>query len=128
MNTTTLTAPASRTQVPNLRAMAMRAISAAFSPKASLIAACIAKKIRKNVCRLEKSAYICNDFHLNKATESPTAPAAGLFYGRGVCHNTSSVPCGALMRPLPCSRWKSTGSGTFSVSLPAENINIIRFI
>ncbi len=41
MNTTTLTAPASRTQVPNLRAVASRVISAAFSPKASLIAACI---------------------------------------------------------------------------------------
>lgn len=41
MNTTTLTAPTSRTQVPNLRAVALRAISAAFSPKASLIAACI---------------------------------------------------------------------------------------
>ena len=41
MNTTALTAPASRAQVPNLRAIVMRAISAAFSPKASLIAACI---------------------------------------------------------------------------------------
>lgn len=41
MNTTTLTAPASRAQVPNFRAMSMRAISAALSPKASLIAACI---------------------------------------------------------------------------------------
>lgn len=41
MNTTTLTAPTSRAQVSNLHAMALRAISAAFSPKASLIAACI---------------------------------------------------------------------------------------
>ena len=41
MNTTTLTAPASRTQVPNLRAIAMRAIRAAFSPKAALIAAAV---------------------------------------------------------------------------------------
>ncbi|GEM_PF-3239555 len=41
MNTTTLTAPASRAQVPNLSAMALRAISAIFSPNASLIAACI---------------------------------------------------------------------------------------
>ena len=41
MNTTALTAPASRAQVSNFRAVALRAISAAFSPKASLIAACI---------------------------------------------------------------------------------------
>lgn len=41
MNTTTLPAPASRAQVSNLRAMALRAGSAAFSPNASLIAACI---------------------------------------------------------------------------------------
>ena len=41
MNTTTLTAPSSRAQVPNLRTMASRAISTAFSPNASLIAACI---------------------------------------------------------------------------------------
>lgn len=41
MNTTTLTTPASRVQVPNLRAVALRAIGAAFSPKASLIAGCI---------------------------------------------------------------------------------------
>ena len=41
MNTTTLTAPAFQTQVPNLRAIAMRAIRAAFSTKASLIAAAV---------------------------------------------------------------------------------------
>ena len=38
MNATTLNAP--KAQVPNLRTLAMRAISAAFSPNASLIAAC----------------------------------------------------------------------------------------
>lgn len=69
---------------------------------------------------LARMRYFCGAFHLNRATVSPTASAAGLFYGRGVCHNTSSVPCGALMRPLPGSRWKATGSGTFFVALLEE--------
>ncbi len=86
------------------------------------------QKICKNACSSEKSAYLCSDLHLNRATTSPTATAAGLFYGRGLRHNISSVPCGALMRPLPCSRCKSTGSGTFYVSAPEENINTLRFI
>lgn len=41
MKALTITAPVSRTQVPNLRAMAARAIRAAFSPKASLFAAAV---------------------------------------------------------------------------------------
>ena len=64
--------------------------------------------------------YFCGALHLNRATVSPTASAAGLFYGRGMCHNTSSVPCGALMRPLPGSRCRATGSGTFFVALLEE--------
>ena len=67
---------------------------------------------------LARMRYFCSALHLNRATVSPTASAAGLFYGRGVCHNTtSSVPCGALMRPLPGSRCRATGSGTFFVAL-----------
>ena len=69
---------------------------------------------------LARMRYFCGAFHLNRATVSPTASAAGFFYGRGMCHNTSSVPCGALMRPLPGSRWKATGSGTFFVALLEE--------
>ncbi|MCM1391051.1 MAG: hypothetical protein NC216_12020 [Bacteroides sp.] len=58
---------------------------------------------------------ICSVFHLNQATESPTAESRH-FLCLGVRHIHSSVPCGALMRPLPDSRWKTTGSGTFSFS------------
>ncbi len=72
------------------------------------------EKLSRMACRFKIYAYLCGAFHLNKATVSPTAIAAGLFYGRGH-RQYSSVPCGALMRPLPCSRWKSTGSGTFFV-------------
>lgn len=39
MNTTALIAPRTRAQVPNLRAVAMRAIGAAFSSKAFIIVA-----------------------------------------------------------------------------------------
>lgn len=86
------------------------------------------EKIDKTLAHIGIYSDICSDFHLKQATESPTATAAGLFYGHGPCYiTTSSVPCGALMRPLPVSRWKSTGSGTFSVS-PREQTNIQCFI
>lgn len=87
-----------------------------------------AKKSAKTLADTDAARYLCSALHLKQATSSPTATAAGLFYGRGSCHNTSSVPCGALMRPLPVSRCNATGSGTFSVSNPAENINTISFI
>lgn len=58
---------------------------------------------------------ICSALHFNQATESPTTLADGYFNGRGRRHSISSVPCGALMRPLPGSRCRATGSGTFSV-------------
>ena len=86
-----------------------------------------AGKFGRNAWRSEKSAYLCSDFHLNKATASPTVSAVGYFYSRG-SNPISSVPCGALMRPLPCSRWKSTGSGTFFVSALKAIINTFRFI
>ncbi|WP_303274346.1 hypothetical protein, partial [uncultured Duncaniella sp.] len=50
----------------------------------------------RNAWRSEKSAYLCSDFHLNKATASPTVSAVGYFYSRG-SNPISSVPCGALM-------------------------------
>lgn len=105
----------------------MAPISASHPASASLRAAVSnpPKQIRGNFrelfAHLARMRYFCGAFHLNRATVSPTASAAGLFYGRGVCHNTtSSVPCGALMRPLPGSRWKATGSGTFFVTLLEE--------
>ena len=116
MNAFTLSAPRRRNQVVILSAINL---GARHSTR---------KKSAKNTCSSEFSDYLCSAFHLNKATESPTAQAAGLFFDRGCRHNISSVPCGALMRPLPCSRWNATGSGTFSVSVPTENINIISFI
>lgn len=96
---------------------------------ATTAAGIAAKKSCKIPCNSDFSAYLCSAFHLNKATVSPTAAAAGLFYGRDSRrYNTSSVPCGALMRPLPCSRWNATGSGTFFIPSPAENIHTLSFI
>lgn len=105
----------------------MAPISANHPASASLLAA-VSNPPKQNrgifpelFAHLARMRYFCGAFHLNRATVSPTASAAGLFYGRGVCHNTtSSVPCGALMRPLPGSRWKATGSGTFFVALLEE--------
>lgn len=117
-----LTIPASRRRVKvvnsSYRAVAMHAISAAFSWQ----------NFSQIVCRLKKSAYICNALHLKQATKSPTATAAGFFYGRGLCHNnTSSVPCGALMRPLPVSRCNATGSGTFFCIPPCRELQYFSF-
>lgn len=87
---------------------------------------CDAVKLKNRItaCKSGISAYLCNALHLSQATESPTAIAAGLFYGRGLCRDISSVPCGALMRPLPGSRCNATGSGTFSVFLRVISVNI----
>ena len=76
---------------------------------------------QKGVARIGNNYDICNVFHLNQATESPTASAAGIYFARVIRDIISSVPCGALMRPLPDSRWKTTGSGTFSVSGDKHN-------
>lgn len=62
-------------------------------------------------CPIFASLYI-----LKQATESPNANAAGIFYVTAESDKTiSSVPCGALMRPLPVSRCRATGSGTFLI-------------
>ena len=74
------------------------------------------KFFQKGVARIGNNYDICNAFHLKQATESPTAFAAGNFFASVISDIISSVPCGALMRPLPVSRWNATGSGTFSVS------------
>ena len=96
------------------RSMSAKRLRQALNQLADII--CREKLFRKSLAHVIKKYDICSDFHLNQATQSPTATAAGLFYGRGCRNSISSVPCGGLMPPLPDSRWKSTGSGTFSVS------------
>ncbi|MBQ7941126.1 MAG: hypothetical protein IJ328_01795 [Muribaculaceae bacterium] len=70
------------------------------------------KKSSFLVCGFQKSPYICNAYHLNQATASPTK-AVGIFYALAE-NNISSVPCGALMRPQPDSGGKQRGAELFS--------------
>ena len=70
------------------------------------------EKISSKVCGLKNNPHLCSALHLRKARRLANNFAAGIFYAHGLSY--SSVPCGALMRPLPFSRCSATGSGTFS--------------
>lgn len=85
----------------------------------------ISKKLSAKVCGFKKNPHLCGVHHLIQARRLANI-AAGISYVHGITY--SSVPCGALMRPLPVSRWNATGSGTFFISLPTESINTFRFI
>ena len=65
------------------------------------------------IAHSKKSPYICNAYHMNQATVSPTT-AVGIFYALAENYNNSSVPCGALMRPQPDSGGKQRGAELFS--------------
>ncbi len=56
-------------------------------------------------------SYICNALHLRQAIESPIAMPAAFFMP--LAKDTSSVPCGALMRPLPVSGVVQRGAELF---------------
>lgn len=71
------------------------------------------KKTTQNVCGLKNNPYLCNDFQLIQANVSPTT-AVGIFYVKAENYNNSSVPCGALMRPLPVSGGSQRGAELFS--------------
>ena len=67
----------------------------------------------QKVCGLKNNPHLCSAYHLRKARRLAKIFAAGIFYVHGYTY--SSVPCGALMRPLPM-RCKTTGSDSrFSV-------------
>ena len=72
------------------------------------------KKLSAKVCGFKKNPHICNDFHLNQARRLANI-AAGIFYAHGITY--SSVPCGALMRPLPDLGGSQRGAELF-YSLP----------
>ena len=55
------------------------------------------KKLIQKVCGLKNNPHICSDFHFEQA-DSTANIAVGIFYAHGLSY--SSVPCGALMRPL----------------------------
>lgn len=79
------------------------------------------KKSSYFVCGLLKSPYICNVVQLMQASVSPTT-AVGIFYVK-VGYNSSSVPCGVLMHPLPALGVRQRGTELFSFP-DINNINV----
>ena len=68
------------------------------------------KKLFQKVCGLKNNPHLCNDFHFEQA-DSTANIAVGIFYAHGLSY--SSVPCGALMRPLPVSGVRQRGAELF---------------
>ena len=68
------------------------------------------KKLFQKVCGLKNNPHLCNDFHFEQA-DSTANIAVGIFYAHGLSY--SSVPCGALMRPLPVQGGMQRGAELF---------------
>ena len=68
------------------------------------------KKLFQKVCGLKNNPHICSDFHFEQA-DSTANIAVGIFYAHGLSY--SSVPCGALMRPLPVQGGSQRGAELF---------------
>lgn len=81
------------------------------------------KKTSQFVCKLKNNLYLCNVVQLMQASVSPTT-AVGIFYAVAE-NNNSSVPCGALMRPLPALGVRQWGAELFSS--PAINKYFVSF-
>ena len=76
------------------------------------------KLFNKSYCGTKNSAYLCSVFHfITEAALSPVSVSAA-FFVPSISHITSSVPCGALMRPLPQFQGgRQRGAELFSSSL-----------
>ena len=68
------------------------------------------KKLFQKVCGLKNNPHLCSDFHFEQA-DSTANIAVGIFYAHGLSY--SSVPCGALMRPLPVQGGMQRGAELF---------------
>ena len=68
------------------------------------------KKLFQKVCGLKNNFHLCSDFHIEQA-DSTANIAVGIFYAHGLLY--SSVPCGALMRPLPVQGGSQRGAELF---------------
>jgi hypothetical protein len=101
-----------------LAAVLKSAFRIVFGEKVSMALAAVAtrKNINAPVANSGRKPYLCSALHSIQATSSPTASAVGLFCAFGRSDNfIGSVPCGALMRPLPVSGVVQRGAGPFSV-------------
>ena len=68
------------------------------------------KKLIQKVCGLKNNPHLCSAFHFEQA-DSTANIAVGIFYAHGLSY--SSVPCGALMRPLPVQGGMQRGAELF---------------
>lgn len=84
----------------------------------------ILEKNSSKVCGLKKNAHLCSDFHLNQATRFANRLPLAFFMPIGYLY--SSVPCGALMRPLPDSGGSQRGAELFLFPL-RNNQSIVSF-
>ena len=81
------------------------------------------KKTILSACGLKNNPYLCNDFHF-KTGDRVANKRRWHFFCLGV-NNISSVPCGALMRPLPVLGGSQRGAELFSY--PVINNHIVSF-
>ena len=76
----------------------------------------------RSLAFLEKNPHLCNAVHFDKATTFANF-AVGIFYAYRLILYKFRPPCGALMRPLPFSRCRTTGKRNLFCSLPVfQNI------
>lgn len=68
------------------------------------------KKLSAKVCGFKKNPHLCSAVHLIRARRLAII-AAGIFCVHS--HTYSSVPCGALMRPLPLLGVQQRGAELF---------------
>ena len=81
------------------------------------------KKTSQFFCDSKRNPYLCNVFHL-KSGECIANRRRWHFLCQGE-NNISSVPCGALMRPLPDLGGRQRGAELFSY--PVINNSIVSF-
>ena len=70
------------------------------------------EKKSSKVCGLKNNPHLCNVVHLKQA-ENTADFTVGIFCVHGLQYTYSSVPCGALMRPLPVSGVRQRGAELF---------------
>ena len=70
------------------------------------------EKKSSKVCGLKNNPHLCNVVHLKQA-ENTADFTVGIFCVHGLPYTYSSVPCGALMRPLPVSGVRQRGAELF---------------
>ena len=88
---------------------------------ARILPGAVSTKIRAIACGFRKSAYLCSAFHFETGDSVAASPKPSAFFmAVGVAYNIGSVPCGALMRPLPVSGGMQRGAEPFLFLSPRQ--------